>query len=91
MILWFFSGLATVLIVGDWSKVVSDGFRRLELIRLSISWYISRRLVALLGFLWGRWWELETVASHKICWQMGRDRRVWMFILNRKCRLMGRP
>ena len=39
--------------VGDWSKVVSDGIRRLELILRSSSWSTSRILVVLLRFLWG--------------------------------------
>ena len=46
-----FPGSVTVLIFGDWSKVVSDGIRRLECIRLRSSWSTSRRLLVLLGFL----------------------------------------
>ena len=80
-----------VLRVGYWSKLVSGGIRRMELIRLRSSWYTSSRLVVLFIFLWEHWRELETAASHKSFWRAVRERRVWMFVLNSKYHLMGGP
>ena len=55
------------------------------------SWSGNRKLPLLLVILWEHCRELETSGSHDICWWTVQERRVCIFVLNRKWRLKGSP
>ena len=86
----FFSP-AMVLKEGVWSNVVSDGIMRMGCMQISRSWEILGGWFLLLEFIWGRWWVLEEDASQDMCLRTGRERRVGMFVFNRKWHILVSP